>query len=78
MICRQLFLFLDVANVLISPNLFTTQKCNSKFTGLNITQKCNHTALQSSPYLEKEPIIPFLLEHTGMVSDVRQSMDFPI
>jgi len=71
MICRQLFLSFDVANVLSSPNLFTTQKCNSKFIGLNITQKCNHTALQSSPYFEKKPLIPLLLEHTGTVSDVR-------
>lgn len=56
---------IDVAKIFVFPKFF-------------FTQKCNHATLQSSPYLEKKPIIPLLLEHTGMVSDVRQSMDFPI
>ena len=49
---------IDVAKIFVFPKFF-------------FTQKCNHATLQSSPYLEKKPIIPLLLEHTGMVSDVR-------
>ena len=31
MICRQLFLSFDVANVLVSPNYIVTLLCNSEF-----------------------------------------------
>ena len=64
-------LIISVANIFSYPNYFTTQKCNCALIGFIITQKCNHTALQRSPYLEKNPLIPLLLEHTGTVSDVR-------
>jgi hypothetical protein len=39
------------------------QFCVEECDGLNITQKCDHAALQSSPYLEKKLLISLLLEH---------------